>query len=52
MCHKILVVDDQENVARAIRISLELSGYQVTTAQCGSEALECVFSDPPGSAGV
>ena len=47
MCHKILVVDDEDNVVRAIRISLELSGYQVTTARCGSEALQCVFSDPP-----
>ena len=47
MCHKILVVDDEDNIARAIQINLELSGHEVISVRCGRDALERVFSDRP-----
>ncbi|HVF09653.1 MAG TPA: response regulator [Abditibacteriaceae bacterium] len=47
MCHKILVVDDEEHITRAIQISLELSGCEVIIARRGDEALARVFSEGP-----
>jgi CheY-like chemotaxis protein len=35
----VLIVDDQPMVANALKMALEFSGYQVQTAENGSEAL-------------
>ena len=37
---KILVADDEEELLELIRFSLDASGYQVTTAKNGKQALE------------
>lgn len=39
MPRKILVVDDEQNIARAIQVILEKEGYSVVTANSGAEAL-------------
>ena len=36
----ILLVEDEENLLRTIRLNLELEGYVVTTANTGIEALK------------
>lgn len=40
--HKILVVEDEADIAELIRFNLELAKYKVTTAGSGEEALEKV----------
>ena len=44
MTERILVVDDDEDIVRVVRINLELEGFLVETAGDGQEALdkECV----------
>lgn len=37
--HKVLVVDDERGARMALEVPLRLSGYDVTTATCGREAL-------------
>lgn len=37
---RILVVDDEENVCKALRRTLKRDGYDVVTAGCPAEALE------------
>jgi DNA-binding response OmpR family regulator len=44
---KILVVDDEEHIVMILKDSLEFSGFQVTTAYDGLEALEVVKNDSP-----
>ncbi|MEW5974704.1 MAG: response regulator [Acidobacteriota bacterium] len=44
---KILVVDDEVDVARLIKIQLERAGYQVSVASSGEEALERVADEVP-----
>ena len=44
---KILVVDDEQQLALAVKIRLQSQGYQVVTANDGRQALEAVASDPP-----
>ncbi len=44
---KILVVDDEDNIVRTIADRLEMSGYQVTTASDGEEALEKIAAETP-----
>lgn len=44
---KILVVDDEEHIIMILKDSLEFSGFQVTTALDGQEALERVANDRP-----
>ncbi len=39
---KILVVDDEEDIAELVRYNLEKEGFQVVTASSGEEALEKV----------
>ncbi len=39
---KILVVDDDNNILRVIKLRLEAEGYQVTTAAKAKVALELV----------
>lgn len=47
MSEKILVVDDDEDIVRVVRINLELEGFQVRTAYDGLEALEMAIAEPP-----
>jgi two-component system, OmpR family, alkaline phosphatase synthesis response regulator PhoP len=47
MPKQILAVDDQPNVLRAIEVSLEKAGYEVSTAVDGVEALAKIRSGPP-----
>ncbi len=44
---KILVVDDELEVCKALEEFLVLKGYSVDTAQNGPDALEKVRNDPP-----
>lgn len=44
---KILVVDDEQQLALAVKIRLQSRGYQVTTANDGQQALEVVEKEPP-----
>ena len=39
-CHKILVVEDEKNIAKVVTYNLEREGYQVEVACDGEEALE------------
>ncbi|NOZ20635.1 MAG: sigma-54-dependent Fis family transcriptional regulator [Planctomycetes bacterium] len=43
---RVLVVDDEPNVAQAIQIGLERMGYSVGTASTGQEAIEVCDSEP------
>jgi len=45
--HRILVVDDNADVAETTAAMLELSGHQVLTALSGAEALACVEDFEP-----
>ena len=44
---KILVVDDEQQLALALKIRLQSRGYEVTTAGDGQQALEAIEKDPP-----
>jgi DNA-binding response OmpR family regulator len=43
----ILVVDDDPNTLELLRIKLHRSGYRVSSAPNGSQALTCINQDPP-----
>lgn len=43
----ILVVEDEPLIASSIKEVLEESGFVVTVASCGPEALSLAFLDPP-----
>jgi two-component system KDP operon response regulator KdpE len=43
----VLVVDDDVQILRVLRINLEARGYLVTTSQNGSDALRFVRDNPP-----
>src|SRR5947207_8701036 len=47
MMAKILVVDDEEHIVMILKDSLEFSGFQVSTAYNGEEALESVDKEHP-----
>lgn len=47
MQKKVLVVDDEQDIVAALRITLELAGYEVITAANGREALKHVVFDKP-----
>jgi two-component system alkaline phosphatase synthesis response regulator PhoP len=47
MTRKVLLVDDEPAILRVIGKRLEVSGYQVVTAQSGPEALKKVQTDRP-----
>ena len=47
MAKKILVVDDETELLKAINILLKTSGYEVVTAQDGQEGLEKAKSLSP-----
>jgi two-component system KDP operon response regulator KdpE len=44
---KVLVVDDEPQIARALRINLSARGYQVLTAHDGAEALRAAAEGKP-----
>ena len=44
---KILVADDEQQLALALKIRLESQGYQVVTAQDGQAALELATKEKP-----
>jgi two-component system KDP operon response regulator KdpE len=44
---RVLVVDDDPHILRAIRIHLTASGYAVSTAQTGRAALRAGAAEPP-----
>ena len=44
---KIMIVDDDKNIAQLIRLLLEKQGYAVTTCENGSEALRLFESTKP-----
>ncbi|MCJ7645808.1 response regulator [bacterium] len=44
---KILVIDDEENIANLVKDILEGEGFQVTLAYDGEEALEKIHQAPP-----
>ena len=44
---RVLVVDDEPQILRALRINLRVRGYEVHTAASGSEALTVAGKHPP-----
>jgi two-component system KDP operon response regulator KdpE len=44
---KVLVVDDEPQIVRALRINLSARGYDVSTAACGQEALRVAAAVKP-----
>lgn len=44
---KLLIVEDDQQLTRALRVNLEARGYQVQTTGTGSAALRVLASDPP-----
>ena len=44
---KILIVDDEEQLALAVKIRLQSKGYQVLTAPDGRQALELIAQQQP-----
>ena len=44
---RVLVVDDEPQIQRALRTSLEAHGHQVRTAGNGQEAVLATAEDPP-----
>jgi PleD family two-component response regulator len=47
MSQRILVVDDDEDIVRVVRVNLELEGFEVSTAGDGIEAVDSVAESPP-----
>ena len=44
---RVLVVDDEPQILRALRINLRVRGYEVETAASGKQALETAARHPP-----
>ncbi len=44
---KVMVVDDEPDIVETLEYSLQLRGYEVTTAYDGLEALERAKASPP-----
>ena len=47
MAHKILIVEDEEDIVRALTIRLQSYGYEVVTASGGMEGLDKVKAENP-----
>lgn len=43
---RVLIVDDEESIIAALRRLLRPEGYELVTANCGSEALTLLEADP------
>ena len=43
----ILVVDDEEEIRRVMRLTLTIAGYEVREAEDGNKALESLQKNPP-----
>ncbi len=44
---RVLVVDDETDVAEALRLYLELKGYEAHAVFSGASAIEAVQAEPP-----
>ena len=44
---RVLVVDDEPQILRALRINLSVRGYEVSTASTGAGALKAAAENPP-----
>ena len=44
---RVLVIDDEPQILRALRINLSVRGYEVTTAPTGAEALRSAADHRP-----
>ena len=44
---RVLVIDDEPQILRALRINLSVRGYEVITAPTGSRALALAAEHPP-----
>ena len=42
---RVLIVDDEEDILETLKLSLELEGYQISTARSGNEGLGKVLSE-------
>ena len=47
MSHRVLLVDDDHDIALGASVRLRASGYEVSTAQDGEEGLDRALADPP-----
>jgi DNA-binding response OmpR family regulator len=47
MAQRILIVDDDPNILKLLRLNLEMEGYDVVEAADGKEALEAVAEHAP-----
>ncbi len=47
MNQRVLVIDDEPQIRRALRVALRASGYDVGEAACGEEALRSAALQPP-----
>jgi len=47
MSDRILIIDDDPDIVRFIRVNLELDGYRVESAPGGVEGLERALTNPP-----
>jgi DNA-binding response OmpR family regulator len=47
MSPRVLVVDDDPQVLRLMRVNLELEGYDVVSAPDGEQALQAVITEEP-----
>ncbi|MDD5089985.1 MAG: response regulator [Candidatus Wallbacteria bacterium] len=43
--HRILVIDDEPDILKLIRVNLEMEGMKVLTAQSGLDGLEIIKSE-------
>ncbi len=43
--HSVLLVEDEENLLEALKLNLELEGYEVTGVNDGAEALNAVENE-------
>lgn len=48
MAKKVLIVDDEPQLARIVQVRLAANGYEVISARNGQEALDMAEGDRPG----
>ena len=49
--HRILVVDDEEDILKLVQYNLAKEGYQVQCVASGEEAVKAAQAKPPDCAG-